>query len=50
MTITGRTPTRLCVNCAGGYNIRVTQRWLTIAIPACPNPQCEEQGEPMEIG
>ena len=33
-----------------GYNLRVTNRWLTIAIPVCPNPQCDEQGEPMEIG
>jgi hypothetical protein len=37
-----------CIGC--GYNLRVTNRWLTIAVPVCPNPQCEVQGEPMEIG
>jgi len=39
------------VTCAGcGYLMRVTQRWLTVAVPTCPNPRCGSYGETMEVG
>jgi len=37
-----------CLGC--GYAMRVTQRWLDIAVPVCPNPRCDERGATMEVG
>jgi len=37
-----------CASC--GYLVRVTQRWLTVAIPICPNPICPSLGELMAVG
>lgn len=34
-----------CPGC--GYTVRVTRQWLDVADPACPNPECDSQGEPM---
>ena len=32
--------------CGGcGYCVRITQKWLDIAPPTCPNPGCDEFGE-----
>lgn len=31
-----------CPTC--GYLVRTTQKWLDVAIPACPNPDCEDTG------
>jgi hypothetical protein len=36
-----------CTTCT--YTIRATMRWLLIAVPNCPNPDCIAQGDPMEI-
>ena len=39
------------VRCAAcGYLVRTTQRWLMVAIPICPNPDCPSHGDPMEVG
>jgi hypothetical protein len=39
------------INCPGcGYMLRGTQRWLRIAVPACPNPRCPNRDEQMEVG
>jgi len=39
------------VNCAAcGYLMRTTQRWLMVAVPICPNPDCPSLGEPMAVG
>jgi len=37
-----------CAAC--GYLVRTTQRWLMVAIPICPNPDCPSLGEPMAVG
>ena len=37
-----------CLQC--GYAMRVTQRWLSAAIPTCPNTRCDSYGELMEVG
>lgn len=36
-----------CPSCE--YTIRVTQKWLDIAIPHCPNPECGGHEEEMEV-
>jgi hypothetical protein len=37
--------------CTCGYLVRVTQKWLDVAAPTCPNPDCPSMGKPMqEIG
>ena len=39
------------VHCAAcGDLMRITQRWLMVAIPICPNPNCPSLGKPMEVG
>ena len=39
------------VHCAAcGYLVRTTQRWLMVAVPICPNPDCPSLGEPMAVG
>jgi hypothetical protein len=35
-----------CPDC--GYTVRITKKWLEVSPPACPNPDCESNGEPME--
>jgi hypothetical protein len=35
-----------CTAC--GYLVRTTQKWLDVAIPTCPNPDCEDVGLTME--
>jgi hypothetical protein len=37
-----------CLGC--GYTLRAAQKWLSVGVPTCPNPRCEERGAPMEIG
>jgi hypothetical protein len=37
-----------CAAC--GYLVRTTQRWLMVAIPICPNPDCPSHGDLMEVG
>jgi len=40
---------QLKVSCADcGYTIRITKKWIEVALPCCPNPECDNQGEPME--
>lgn len=34
-----------CESC--GYTIRVTKKWALLALPSCPNDECEEFGEEM---
>lgn len=34
--------------CGGcGYTVRLTRKWLAVAVPACPNPACPDHGKPM---
>jgi hypothetical protein len=37
---------RTCEGC--GYLVRTTDKWLSIAEPTCPDPNCEQYGEVME--
>lgn len=40
----------LKVDCpACGYTMRVTRTWLEIAIPTCPDPDCNGHGEAMQV-
>lgn len=32
-----------------GYTLRLTRKWATVALPECPNPECERQGETMAL-
>jgi hypothetical protein len=34
-----------CPDC--GYTLRTTRTWIEIAVPKCPNPECEDASEPM---
>lgn len=36
-----------CIGCT--YTIRVTMSWLTIAVPACPDPECIDHGKQMHV-
>lgn len=36
-----------CGSC--GYTLRGARTWLTVAIPTCPNPECDNHGDPMEV-
>jgi hypothetical protein len=36
-----------CPQC--GYLTRTTKMWLDVAVPACPNPGCDAQGETMTV-
>lgn len=36
-----------CAEC--GYTVRVTAKWVEVAAPVCPNPECGCAGEAMEI-
>ena len=39
------------VHCAAcGYLVRITQRWLMVSIPICPNHDCPSHGDRMEVG
>lgn len=31
-----------------GYTVRTTQKWVDVAIPTCPNMDCDDHGEEME--
>jgi hypothetical protein len=31
------------------YTVRTTQKWIEVATPICPNPDCGSHGEEMEI-
>lgn len=33
-----------------GYTLRTTEKWLAVAMPTCPNPECERVGRPMSRG
>ena len=35
-----------CPGC--GYTVRLTRKWLDVAAPACPNPDCGRQGQALE--
>lgn len=35
-----------CVGCT--YTVRVTRKWLDVAAPTCPNPDCMDFGKPMQ--
>jgi hypothetical protein len=37
-----------CAQC--GYKMRVARRWLQVATPLCPNFDCPDFGQQMEIG
>lgn len=47
----GKQPTRLlktyCPKC--GYTLRVTLKWLTIAVPTCPHPGCGRESRKMKV-
>jgi hypothetical protein len=36
-----------CPEC--GYLVRSARKWLAIAVPACPNPQCARLGQTMQL-
>lgn len=36
-----------CDKC--GYNVRTTGKWLAIAIPSCPDTECDMFGKPMTV-
>jgi hypothetical protein len=36
-----------CAQC--GFLARITRVWLDVAIPGCPNPGCDAEGEPMIV-
>ena len=31
------------------YTVRLSQKWIEVAVPTCPNPECEQQSESMEV-
>jgi hypothetical protein len=37
-----------CEGCE--YTMRVAQSWLDIAVPMCPNPDCDGHGREMQVG
>ena len=37
-----------CTAC--GYTVRTTAKWIGIATPTCPDPDCYDYGNPMMIG
>jgi hypothetical protein len=37
-----------CAAC--GYTVRSTAKWISIATPTCPAPDCHEWGNPMMVG
>jgi hypothetical protein len=40
----------LKVSCpACDYTMRVTRTWLEVAVPCCPDPDCDRAGESMEV-
>lgn len=32
------------------YTMRIAQTWLDIAVPVCPNPDCDGNGHEMKVG
>lgn len=36
-----------CDDC--GYTMRVTRKWLDVAVPACPNDECRSYGQDMTV-
>lgn len=45
---TARTTRLRKVHChACGYTVRMARSWMSVALPPCPNPECEHHGEPM---
>lgn len=41
----------LKVHCPGcGYTTRITQKWIDVAVPTCPNEDCDNHGNEMEVG
>lgn len=36
-----------CPQC--DYTIRLTRKWLQVGPPLCPNPHCEQRGEPLTV-
>lgn len=37
----------LGVTCTCGYTVRITRKWLDVAAPTCPNPDCDNVGKPL---
>jgi hypothetical protein len=37
-----------CPSC--GYTTRITQKWIEVGVPLCPNEDCEQHGSEMEVG
>lgn len=45
-----QTTRQLKVQCpACGYTLRVTRKWLDVAVPTCPNPDCKELQKEMTL-
>jgi hypothetical protein len=36
-----------CPSCR--YTVRVTKKWLAVAAPTCPSPDCARLGQPMKV-
>lgn len=36
-----------CPSC--GYTTRITGKWISIAVPDCPNPECKDHGKTMTV-
>ena len=36
-----------CPEC--GYTVRTTAKWIEVAVPTCPDADCEHYGGPMEV-
>lgn len=34
---------------ACGYTVRITRKWIEVAVPSCPNPGCEKHGADLEV-
>jgi hypothetical protein len=37
-----------CPECE--YTTRITQKWIDVALPTCPNEECEAHGDAMQVG
>lgn len=36
-----------CDGC--GYTVRLTRKWVDVAVPQCPNAECKAQGRPLAV-
>lgn len=37
----------VCGDC--GYTVRLARKWVEVALPKCPNPECDHEGEPLDL-